>query len=122
MRVRMLKDNWPYRRGGTVTVKDEVANRWIARNIAEQVVVRRGRKAEPGDAEGPKVETELESVEPQVEDEQVGVEEVEEEVTDDEGPDLADLSIHELRRLAKEEGVEGTWRMTKKALIEAVRR
>ena len=118
MRVRMLKDNWPYRRGGTVTVKDEIGDRWIAKNIAEQVVVRRGRKTEPRNAEGPKAETKLESVEPAVEEKQTEVE----EVKSDEGPELEDLSINELRGLAKEKGIEGTWRMTKKTLIQTLRR
>ena len=109
MKVKMLKTNWPHLNGDVAEVKKDVAERWVKRGIAEEVhpvktlpkpVKKRGKPVEI-------VEQTPTVVEP--------------DVIEDDGPELEEMTINELRDLARKEGVEGIWSKNKDALIVALK-
>lgn len=105
MKVRLKKNTYHGKYGvlttGEVIDVDSVTGeRWQKRGLAEMV-----EKPEP-----PKV-VKPEKVEP----------EPFEEVIEDDGPELEEMTVNELRELARAENVPGLWSMSKAELVNALR-
>ncbi len=147
MKVKMLKANWPYRAGDVETVDDKVGARWVDHQIAVEVVKDDGRQAKqrnpkrhevkrkPKVAESTVKQTAIEIEEPvkaeierPTQPEPTQPEPIKTEEPTQPGPvqpepeprKTEELSFPELRSEAKARGIEGSWKMKKVELIEAL--
>lgn len=103
MKVKLLKNTYDGKHGvltkGDVIEVDSVTkDRWTKRGLAEVV------KDEPVK----QVVEKVESIEPP-------------DVLEDDGPELEEMTINELRELARAENMPGLWSMNKAQLVDALR-